>query len=135
MYPKMGKSKRFLTGIACAVAMLLWGGCGQSDQEQVRQVVEDYIQAVSKGDFAATCDLFTDEYRRQLGGDAACVQAQRAQYGSASSEPDLQISSVHVKGKHANAGLEISRDSGSPSPLSLLVVLEDDDQWRIRGQQ
>jgi ketosteroid isomerase-like protein len=131
----MRKPMRLPTGLACAVAVLVWAGCGQSDQEQVREVVQDYIQTVSKGDFAATCDLFTAEYRRQLGGDPACVQAQAAQFGSPSSKPELALSSVHVKGEHANAGLQISRDSGSPSPLSLLLVLEDDDQWRIRGQQ
>jgi hypothetical protein len=135
MYPKVRISTRFVVALACAASIVGSGGCGQSDQEQVRELVQDYIHTVSKGDFAATCDLFTSRYRRELARDAGCVEAQTAQFGPQGSAPDLEIASVHVNGEHANAGLNISRNGGSPSPLSLLLVLEDDDQWRIRGQQ
>ena len=121
--------------VACVLAVAVGAGCGRTDQEQVREVTEDYIDAIAKGDFGGACDLFTDEYRSELGGEAGCARAQADQFASPQgSAPKLEIADVRVKGDRANVGLEISRD-GPPSPLSLLMVKEDDDRWRIRGQQ
>jgi hypothetical protein len=117
-----------LAATACA--------CGKSDQEQVRQVVEDYIQALSTGSFDAACELFTPRYRRQLGGAAACAEAQADQFGgSGAAKAELELSRVRVKGEHANATLNVSRNSGPPSPLAVLLALDENDHWRIRGEQ
>jgi ketosteroid isomerase-like protein len=121
--------------LACAVSIAIGTGCGQTDQEQVREVTEDYIGAISKQDFAAACELFTDEYRTELGGDSGCARAQADQFtGPQGTSPELEIAGVRVRGDRANVALNVSRD-GSPSPLALLMVAEDDDRWRIRGQQ
>jgi len=132
----MRNSRVSFTLVACAISVTLGTGCGQTDQEQVREATEDYIDAISKGDFAAACELFTAEYRAELGGDAGCARAQADQFaGPPGSTANLEIAAVRVKGDRANVAMNVHRDSGSPSPLALLMVNEADDRWRIRGQQ
>jgi hypothetical protein len=114
---------------------VLAGGCGQSEQEQVRKVVENYIQAVDRRDFDGTCELLTAGYRRQLGGTAGCVRSQLAQFGPEDARVELQIASVGVHGLRGDAGLTLSREGGGPAPYTLLLVRNREDRWRIRGQQ
>ena len=135
MYPLRRISKPTLTALACAVAVALGSGCGQTDQEQARKATEDYIQAISRGNYAAACELFTAGYRAELGGEAGCARAQADQFtGPQGNPPDLAIATVRVMGDRANVALNVSRD-GPPSPLLLLMVNEGGDEWRIRGQQ
>jgi ketosteroid isomerase-like protein len=136
MYPNLRDSWRLIGALACAAALAGGAGCGQTDEEHVREVTEDYIGAIANRDFAGACGLFTAAYRAELGGEAGCAQAQEDQFGGApGSTAELEIASVRVNGDRANVALNVSRGSGSPSPLALLMVNQGDDDWRIRGQQ
>ena len=46
---------RPLTALACIVALLAAAGCGETDQEQAREVAQDYVEAGDTGDFEAVC--------------------------------------------------------------------------------
>ena len=61
--------RRTLTALACFVALAAAAGCGESDQEQAREVAQDYVEASNAGDFEAVCDLFTDEFINELAVD------------------------------------------------------------------
>ena len=124
--------------LLAAVACLLAGsaGCGQSDQERVRRVADDYAETVAAGEFAATCELFAAKYRRRLGGPRSCEEGLANQFGEASGPPvEITLARVGVRGERANAELLISRDGGPPSPLTLRLQLHGDDRWRIIDQQ
>jgi hypothetical protein len=126
------KPRRALLVLAAAAA--IGAGCGQTDQERAREATEDYIEAISKGDYAAACKLFTPAYLRELNGPAGCERAQADQFGGpGGTTATLEISSVRVKGDRGNVTVNVSR-GGSPSPLTLLMVAEG-DEWLVRGQQ
>src|SRR5262245_33531596 len=136
MYPTLGGSRHFLSGVACVAALALGAGCGQTDQEKVREVTDDYAQAISKGDYSGACKLFTAEYLAELEGPAGCERAQRDQFaGPGGATATVEVAVVRVNGDRGNVTVNVTREGGSPSPLTLLTVKEDDDQWRIRGQQ
>lgn len=121
--------------LACAAAIAAAPGCGETEQEQVRDATDAYISAVAKGDYAAACELFTAAYLKELEGPVGCRRAQADQFGGpAGASASLEIASVRVKGDRANVTVNVSRGAGSPSPLTLLMVLQD-EEWLIRGQQ
>ena len=122
--------------VACVGAIGLIAGCGQTDQEQVREVTEDYADAISKGDYAGACKLFTAEYLAELGGVDGCAVAQRDQFGGPEGATStVEIAAVRAKGDRGNVTVNVAREGGSPSPLTLLMVKDDSDEWLIRGQQ
>ena len=42
---------------------------------------------------------------------------------------------MRVNDERGNVTVNVTREGGSPSPLTLLMVKEDDEEWRVRGQQ
>ena len=129
MYPRIAL-------LACAASAALAAGCGQTDQEQARKATEDYIEAIAKGDYGAACRQFTAEFLRELDGPAGCERAQADQFGGpGGATATLEVANVRVNGERGNVTVNVTREGGSPSPLTLLMVKEDDEEWRVRGQQ
>ena len=94
------------------------------------------MDALTRGDYAGACKQFTAAYVRELGGAAGCERAQADQFeGPGGAPATLEIASVGVKGDRGNVTVNVIREGGSPSPLTLLMVKENDDEWRVRGQQ
>lgn len=51
-----------LVGVAAVGAVLLLAGCGgSSDEDQVSEVVADFATALSDGDYAAACEMYSPE--------------------------------------------------------------------------
>ncbi len=124
---------RFLTALACAAALVAAIGCGESDQEQAREVVQDYVDARSEGDAERICELFSDSFKQELAvGDncAAFVTEQSSGAGSG----ELSIVDVTVNGDKANAGIDVTRDAEGPSRIGLTLERQD-GEWRITGFQ
>jgi hypothetical protein len=131
----MRNSRLYFTLAACAISVTLGTGCGQTDQEQVREVTEHYIDAIAKGDYEAACELFTPAYLIELGGAAGCARSQADQFGGPTGPTaTLEIAAVRTKGDRANVTINVSRGGSPPSPLALLMSNQSDD-WRISGQQ
>ncbi len=123
-----------LIALLCLVAAAAGAGCGRTDQERVREVAQDYIQAASGGDFAAACHRFTDRFLHELGGEGGCEAALAGQYAQRGAKPEVELASVQVKGHRASAELRIKRDGGAPSPFTLLLI-KGGAGWQISGQQ
>jgi hypothetical protein len=132
----MRSSRRIAALALLALSAAAATGCGQTDQEQVREVTEDYIDAIGMGDYAGACRLFTAGYVAELGGAGGCERAQADQFGGPGGPTAaIEIASVGVKGDRGNVTVNVTREGGSPSPLTLLMVKQADDEWRVRGQQ
>ena len=58
-----------LTALACLVALAAAAGCGESEQEQAREVAQDYAEARTDGDYAAVCELFSENFVAELQTD------------------------------------------------------------------
>jgi ketosteroid isomerase-like protein len=119
-----------LVAAACALAVVATG-CGESDQEQAREVVQDYVDAVSEQDFDAVCDLYSDAFKQQLAvGDNCAAFVQEQTSGGPTQE--LSVVDVRVNEDKATADLDATNEAGGPSRITLQLERQD-DTWKISG--
>jgi hypothetical protein len=129
--------RRVLTALFCAAALAGATGCGESDQEQAREVVQDYVDARADDDFETVCDLYSDEFKEELGAAENCTAFLEEQTGGADppEAPDeLQVVSVRVNDDRGTAEIDVVREGQGPSRIGLLLARDGDD-WKISGLQ
>ena len=120
---------RALTAIACLAALAAVAGCGESDQEQAREVAQEYVDASNSDDFEAVCDLYSDDFKKELGA-ANCPAFVEEQ--SSGADTELELVEVRVSGDKATADLDSVSEQEGPARLSLQLEREDGD-WLITG--
>ena len=125
---------RSLTALACLAALAVLVGCGQSDQERAREVVQGYVDARNADDFNAVCDLFGEKFKQDL-GTADCPAFVAEQSGGADGGEEWQVVDVHVNGDVATADIDVTRESQGPSRIGVRLERQDDGNWRITGLQ
>jgi hypothetical protein len=126
-------ARRTITALACAAALVGAAGCGESDQEQAREVAQDYVDARNDGDFELVCDLYSESYKEQLAIGENCpafVEEQTTGAGGG----ELSVADVNTSGDRATADLDVSMGAEGPSRVALVLEREDDD-WKITGVQ
>jgi hypothetical protein len=119
-----------LTALVCSVALAALAGCGETDQEQAREVVQDYAEARNAGDYAAVCDLFSESLIEQLAVEDCPGFIEEQTSGA---DEEVTVVDVRVKDEVATADLDVNSEAG-PSRIVLRLELEGDD-WRITGLQ
>ena len=122
-----------LTALACLVALAAAAGCGESEQEQAREVAQDYAEARTDGDYAAVCELFSENFVAELQTDD-CPAFIKEQTAGADGDEEVEVVDVRASGDKATADLDISSGSGGPTRIGLSMELED-GEWRITGLQ
>lgn len=125
--------RRTITALVCAAALVAAAGCGETDQEQAREVVQDYVDARNDGDFELVCDLYSDSFKQQLAIGENCPAFVEEQTSGAGGE--LSVVDVHVRDDRATADLDVSQGSEGPSRVALVLEREDDGEWKITGLQ
>ena len=122
-----------ITALVCAAALVAAAGCGETDQEQAREVVQDYVDARNEGDFELVCDLYSDSFKQQLAIGENCPAFVEEQTSGAGGE--LSVADVRVRDDRATADLDVSEGSEGPSRVALVLEREDDGEWKITGIQ
>jgi hypothetical protein len=125
--------RRPLTSLLLAAALAALVGCGESDQEQAREVVQDYVEARNAGDSETACDLFSDDFKQSLGTEdcAAFIEEQSA---GADGEEELRIVDVRVRDDRAMADIDVVRPQQGPIRIGLTLERQDGD-WKITALQ
>jgi ketosteroid isomerase-like protein len=124
---------RPLIALACLAALAVTSGCGQTDQEKAREVVQDYVDARNAGDFEKVCELFSDSFKQELQtGDCPAFVAEQSSGGEGDEE--LSLVEVRAKGDVATADIDVTRDSQSPSRIGVRLERQD-GEWRISSVQ
>jgi hypothetical protein len=127
-----------LTAIACLALLGALAGCGESAQEQAREVVQDFVDAREAGDGEAECALYSESYVQSLGVGENCAGFVEESSAAAGPE-DLEIVEVTVKGDTATADIDIQREGEGEGPARIGLQLEreggDDGDWRITAFQ
>jgi hypothetical protein len=127
---------RRLTALLCAAALLGFAACGESDQEQAREVVQSYVDAQNEGDFETVCDLFSDSLKRELAVGENCPEFVAEQTSGAEVPQQLEIVEVRVRGDSGSADIDALREDGQgPSRITVALTRESDDEWRISALQ
>jgi hypothetical protein len=121
---------------AAALAAVAIGACGGdgggSDEEQVTDVVEEFVQAGNEGDATAACDLLAAEQAERIGrlGEGDCEEALGGFLEAAGdSETEVEVEEVRVDESRATADVTITQD-GARRDESLLLV-EEEGEWRL----
>ena len=120
---------RTLTAITCLAAVMALAACGESDQEQAREVVQDYVDASNSDDFERVCELYSDDFKDELSA-ADCPEFVKEQ--SSGAETELELVEVRVSDDKATADLDSVSEQEGPARLSLQLEREGDD-WKITG--
>jgi hypothetical protein len=117
----------------CVAALAAATGCGQSDEQQARDVVQDYVDARAEGNHERVCELYSESFKRELATGGNCEAFVEEQ--SSGAEPgELEIVDVRVRDDEATADLDATGESGAPIRIGLRLEREDDD-WRISALQ
>jgi hypothetical protein len=125
---------KVLTAIACGAALAVATGCGESDQEQAREVVQQFVDARNDDDAAAECDLYSEDYLDEL-AVPDCPAFIEEQSSAVDGEERHEIVDVEVNDGRATANVDVIREAeGGPVRIGLLLAEEDGD-WRITGFQ
>jgi hypothetical protein len=113
------------------VLSLLAGGCGTSPEDEVRQTLRDFGEAIAEKDYQRLCDrLFSQKLVAEVRQSLPCeVALQRSEIPTLR-EPKLDVKSVKVQGDTATAEIRTSAANQKPSEDTIRLVKER-DAWRI----
>jgi hypothetical protein len=120
-----------LAPLACAAALIPLAGCGRTDEEKVRDTVDQYVKAQKDKNYEKVCNLFDDSFRRDQGLVANCPQTLASQ-DTGQPAGDSTISSVKVNHGKATVALDVSQGGEAPSRRTISLVRRDGD-WKISG--
>jgi ketosteroid isomerase-like protein len=119
-----------------------------TEEQRVTDVVERFFAAYQEGDYAAVCDLFSDEVSRAIaqvgatetkeGEPKGCAAVLEARFGAAGGEDQklrVKIENVRVSGPRAVAQVVVKSEE-VPKGRDLPVELERnaDGEWLITRQ-
>lgn len=124
---------RSITALCCAALLAALAGCGQTDQEKAREVVQEYVDARSDKDFEAVCDLFSDSFKQELAA-SDCPAFVAEQTSGAGGSEQIEFVDVHVRDDRARADLDVTGEGGGPSRIGLILERQD-GEWRITALQ
>src|ERR671911_32882 len=111
---------RKLTSLVCAVALAAAAGCGETDEEQAREVAQDYVEASNARNFQAVCDLYSEQFIEELEATDCPAFVKENSSGA-----DSEFSLVDVR----------VSEGGGPIRVGLRLERNPDDEWEIVGLQ
>lgn len=118
---------------ALAAVMIATAGCGggPSDEEQVRQTIDDFGKATAAKDYQALCGRILApelvDKLKQVG--LPCEVALQQSLGQVK-DPRLTVGKITVGDKVAKAEVRTSANGQKPSQDTIELVPVD-DSWRI----
>ena len=89
---------------AAAVLATLVSGCSNSDDDQVRTALSEYLDEVGEQDYKEACDLLDKSAKQKLGGECTAALSKRYADLSTTVRSDLDkidVDRVTVKGSTA----------------------------------
>jgi hypothetical protein len=124
---------RFAALAACCVALAGCGGGGGSDEDQVREVVQSFVDAGNEKDPAAACELLARQQLRavrKLGG--SCPEVVAGLLEASNGGTSVTVDEVRIEGNRATADVTVKAGGGSgPGRSSSLLLVREDGEWRL----
>jgi hypothetical protein len=127
-------SHRRTAALACLalVPAGLLGGCGKSDQDQVRDTLAEFEQATKDRDFKKLCDdvLAKQLVTRLQTIGLSCEQVLERSTANQVLQPSITVEKVKVRDKVALAQVQSTAVGEKASTDTIRLVKEGDD-WRV----
>lgn len=127
-------SLRAITPASLALVLALTAtACGRSPERDVRDTLNAFREATAKKDYQRLCDdIFSAKLVEQVRQQVPCELALKNSSLGDAKDPKLEIKSIKVDGKTANAVVTSSAANQKPSEDTVRLVKEGDD-WRIQA--
>jgi hypothetical protein len=116
---------------AIALALIALGGCGASEQDQVRAKMREFVTATASRDYQALCGqvLAPTLLARLAAANLSCEQAMRIGL-SAVQNPVLSIGRINVTGDTATA-ITLSGARGQEGSVDSIGLVKTAHGWRV----
>jgi hypothetical protein len=117
--------------LAAAVAAAGWG-CGQSDEDQVRQTMRAFAQAVAAKDSKRLCrDLLAKELLNRLAQAGVPCDLALSRGLAGASQPTLRVLKVDVRSDRL-AYAVVRTDAANQQPSTdTFRVIKEGGRWRV----
>jgi ketosteroid isomerase-like protein len=120
-----------------AAAVLVLAGCsgvgGKSEEDKVKDVVNQFVAAGNARDFAKVCDLLTEQMRAVQGGKQ-CEANFKTRAGGAKSHTQIEITDVRISGTQAAVDAKL-RNGKNPASEQQLLLQKQHGEWRVATAQ
>src|SRR4051812_42736358 len=109
--------RRLIVALALAALALVPVGCGDSDSDKAKSAVEDYLEAVTKGDGNKACSLMTEQTRKNIEkGGQKCpetIATLNKGAGRALLKPyeDAKVENIKVNGDRAKGDIKVQNQT------------------------
>jgi hypothetical protein len=117
---------------ACAAALALSACGGPSDEEQVRQAVQRFGQAVAAKDYSRVCsDLLAKSLVRKLDSVGLPCGLALAKGLEGVQRPSLQVVQVKVRSDTLALAQVRTTAANQPPSIDTMRVVKEGDEWRV----
>ena len=127
--------RRLLVVAAAVIAAvaILYPVLHDSDEDEVRDRIEGFAEAMKEKDYEAVCeDHLAGDLKARVQLVGGCVEVIRRAAGSGAQRFDFEVGSVEVEGDRATARVQRSRGGGT-GETTVPLVKEADGEWRLAG--
>jgi hypothetical protein len=111
------------------VLILVLGGGEESSDEAARTSAEEFVGAITEGDFETACGMLTEALRTQIGGEE-CPDELAATVGQAGGDLEIEVLEVRVSGPQAVAETRVRTSQGPAIESSFDMQLEG-ETWQV----
>jgi PBP1b-binding outer membrane lipoprotein LpoB len=120
--------------IAVLLAALALAGCGpfggKSDEDQVRETVDQLVTARNQSHFADVCSLFASAQLAQFKKANTTCEKFLQQHAAPDTTTTIRVEQVRVEGDRATVDATVSHNAGAGNAESILLVKENGD-WKV----
>jgi hypothetical protein len=130
----MAKAARSRCVAVLALAAIVLAGCGpfgsKSDEDQVRDAVDQLVTARNQAHFGEVCGLFASaQLAKFKKAHTTCEK-----FLSANAQPDttttIRVEQVRVQGDRATVDATVSHNAGAGNAETILMLKENGD-WKV----
>jgi hypothetical protein len=120
-----------LRAVAALTAVLALGGCGRSDEDEVRAALGRYAEATADRDWGTLCaDVLAPELVAKMRAvGLRCEDVLRTGLGDAR-RPRLTVRNVRITGDRAVALVHTTAANQAAADVQFRLVKED-DAWKV----